>query len=111
MVGSISDFLAIYSEFRTLEESKVASSLQSAELYCPPKWGKYRKQGVYLITAHRLTMEWLQKGAVASTAIAQAKGSASGNTMKSDSWLEGSVYGQEYIQLRKSLPMTTGFAI
>ena len=106
----ISQFLAQYDEFRTLEEDKVKAALTDAEAYCSSCWGSRRQQGL-LVAAHILTLRWLQMGAVASTAVVQAKGTQAGNTMASaDSWFHQSSYGQQFLQLRHSI-VVTGFPL
>lgn len=107
----ISQFLAQYDEFRTLEEDKVKAALVDAEAYCPQCWGSKRQQGLFLVAAHILTLRWLQMGAVASTAVVQAKGTQAGNTMASaDGWFHQSSYGQQFLQLRLSI-VVTGFPL
>ncbi len=104
---TVSQFLAEYDEFQSLNESKIQSVIKSASDFCPVEtWGQKHNTAVGLITAHILTMRWLQVGAIAASAVQNAKGKDVGNRMESDSWLTGSVWGQQYLQLRRGLPVS-----
>jgi hypothetical protein len=106
-----SAFLAEYDEFQTLSEPKIRLAITSAIAYCPVEvWGLNYSQAVSLVTAHILAMRWLQVGAIASSSVQNAKGRDSNNRMDSDSWLTGTVWGQQFLQLRQSLPVS-GFVV
>lgn len=110
MIGDASDFLTRYPEFQSLEINQINRALQDARSYVNKKWGKDYYQGLFSAAAHILALRWLQTGAIASTAVAQAKGNQSGNTMQSGDWFSQTVYGQQYAQLRKSV-VTTGWVV
>lgn len=106
-----STFLANYDEFQILEESKIQGAINEAIAFCPfDVWGCNHNQALSLIAAHILTMRWLQVGAIAASAVQNAKGRDGSNRMDSDSWLTGSTWGQQYLQLRRSLPVS-GFIV
>lgn len=102
-----SQFLANYDEFQSLDESKIQAAINDASAFCPKDvWCSNHDQAVSLVTAHILTMRWLQVGAIAANAVQNAKGRDASNRMDSDSWLTGSVWGQQFLQLRRSLPVS-----
>lgn len=105
-----SEFLARHDEFQSLEESKIQAAIHEAMAFVPiDTWGvTYYVQGVYLITAHILAMRWLQVGAIASSAVQNAKGKSTSNSMESSDWLAGTVWGQQFLQLRRGV-VVTGF--
>ncbi|ALF52242.1 hypothetical protein ACX27_04250 [Nostoc piscinale CENA21] len=106
-----SDFLANYDEFQTLEESKIQAAINEAAVFCPADvWQDKRALAVSLVTAHILAMRWLQIGAIAASAVQNAKGKDANNRMDSDSWFTGTVWGQQYLQMRRGLPVS-GFVI
>lgn len=108
---SPSDFLSQYDEFKSLPESKVQAALEEASDFCPiDKWGEKYNRAVALIAAHILAMRWLQVGSIAASAVQNAKGRDSSNRMDSDTWLTGTVWGQQFLQLRKSIPVS-GFCV
>jgi hypothetical protein len=104
-----STFLAEYDEFQTLSEPRIQSAITQAIAYCPAEtWGILHNQAVSLVTAHILAMRWLQVGAIAASSVQNAKGRDASNRMDSDSWLTGTTWGQQFLQLRQGLP-TCGF--
>ena len=99
-------FLAEYDEFQTLSEPRIQSAITQAIAYCPVEaWGSNHSQAVSLVTAHILAMRWLQVGAIAASSVQNAKGRDASNRMDSDSWLTGTVWGQQFLQLRVGLPV------
>ncbi|MEW6494502.1 MAG: DUF4054 domain-containing protein [Cyanobacteriota bacterium] len=101
-----SAFLAEYDEFQTLSEPKIQSAILQAIVYCPlHAWGELHSQAVFLVTAHILAMRWLQVGAIAASSVQNAKGRDASNRMDSDSWLTGTTWGQQFLQLRQGLPV------
>ncbi len=99
-----SGFLANYDEFQSLEESKIQAAITEATAFVSADaWGANYNQAVSLITAHILAMRWLQVGAIAASAVQNAKGRDGGNRMDADSWLTGTAWGQQFLQLRKGL--------
>lgn len=106
----ISEFLALYSEFKTLEEVKVRGALTQAASFTHPGWKDKQVQGTYLAAAHILTVRWKQIGAIAANAVVQAKGSNSADNITCDSWFTTTVYGQQYLQLKRSIPVA-GFVV
>jgi hypothetical protein len=103
--------LGQYEEFKSLDISKVQAALDQALNYCPADvWRERRNHAIALVAAHSLAMRWLQIGAIASSAVQNAKGKSESNRMDSDSWLTGTTYGQEFIQLRKSI-IVSGFVV
>jgi hypothetical protein len=108
---SPSDFLGQYDEFKSLDISKIQFALEQASSYCPFEiWKEKRNQAIALVAAHSLSMRWLQIGAIASSAVQNAKGKSESNRMDSDSWLTGTAYGQEFLQLRRSI-IVSGFVV
>ncbi|MBD2364533.1 DUF4054 domain-containing protein [Anabaena minutissima FACHB-250] len=106
-----SQFLANYDEFQSLDEPKIQAVINEAATFCPIEvWGSRHNQAVSLVTAHTLAMRWLQVGAIAANAVQNAKGRDASNRMDSDSWLTGTVWGQQFLQLRQSLSVS-GFVI
>ena len=100
-------FLAEYDEFQTLSEPKVKGAIAQASDFCPIEvWGGKYNQAVSLVTAHILALRWLQVGAIASSSVQNAKGRDSKIAVGSDSWLESTVWGQQFLQLRQGLPVS-----
>jgi Protein of unknown function (DUF4054) len=106
---SPSDFLSAYDEFKSLSESKVQTAIDEARDFClQGRWGDKYNRAIALLAAHILAMRWLQVGAIAASSVQNAKGRDGVNRMDSDAWLTGTVWGQQFLHLRKSI-VVTGF--
>jgi hypothetical protein len=108
---SPSDFLGQYSEFESLDVAKIQTALDQASTYCPPDvWKDKRNQAIALIAAHTLATRWLQIGEIAASAVQNAKGKSTSSSSSNDNWFAGTVWGREFLQLRKSI-IVSGFYI
>jgi hypothetical protein len=106
---SPSEFLGQYPDFASLDIEQVSAALKQAESYCPADlWREKQSQAIALVAAHSLAMRWLQIGAIASSSVQNAKGKSDSGRFGADSWLQGTTWGQEFLQLRKSI-IVTGF--
>lgn len=102
-----SDFLANNDEFQSLSHSKVQAAINEAMCFVPMDvWGLKYGQAVSLLTAHILAMRWLQIGAIAASAVQNAKGKDARNRMDSDDWLTGTVWGQQFLQMRRGIAVS-----
>ena len=100
------EFLGIYDEFSSLSDGKISATINQAALFCPQDvWKINHKNAVYLLTAHILAMNLKQIGSIAASAVQNAKGTKSSIKLNSDSWLCGSVWGQQFKELRNTLPV------
>lgn len=100
------EFLDIYDEFSSLSDRKILASINQAALFCPQDvWKTNHKNAVYLLTAHILAMNLEQIGSIAASAVQNAKGTKSSMNLNNDSWLCGSVWGQQFKELKNTLPV------
>lgn len=108
MTVTVDEFLALYDDFSTVDRLKVQANLDfCARNYCKGKvWGATRKDAIMLRAAHRGTMLWFQTAQMAAAATAVSKGTAPANQVAVDNELLLTTYGREYLELRKSLPIT-----
>lgn len=94
-----------------MSESKITEAILEAKDYCPvSRWKDKQDRAIGLLTAHILTLRWLQIGAIAATSVQNAKGKFTDVPMYSDAWFNCSVYGQQFMQLRRSI-VVSGFVI
>ena len=113
MAPAYEQFIALYEEFEVLEKSKVIAHLEHvANNYCAPKaWGKKQQTGIMLLTAHLLYMKWQTQAQVGGAAAKISSGETPSMLNPTDKDLELTTYGRQYLELRNTLPRTTGFAI
>ena len=113
MVPAYEDFIALHEEFEVLGQQKVTAHLKYvANNYCAPRaWGKKQQAGIMLLTAHLLYMKWQTQAQVGGAAAKISSGEAPSTLSPTDKDLALTTYGRQYLELRNTLPRTTGFAI
>lgn len=131
-VVSVTEFVQRYPEFAQLPDSYLDTLLEEAEQDTPYSvWLTKQSRGIKLLTAHRLTM-WARSGAIALntgetgnvSGLGSILGSPTSLTASQDSnsvslgdpmagtapddheGLKSTLYGVEYLRLRRSLPLT-----
>lgn len=98
---TISDFLLRFPEFGEQATAVVAGALVEATNLTPSTvWGDHQTAATYYLTAHLLATRTMQIGNQVGTTSGSALGEG----------LQSTLYGQSYLNLRDSLPIT-GFAV
>lgn len=111
--ATASEFFAAYPEFANYDAEQVDSWLQEIEaIYCPATvWTEpvRQRRAVMLRLAHSMETHLQQQAASASmgSAISKGQGFSIGSA---GTPLEQTVYGQEFKELRRTLPTSTSFA-
>lgn len=104
---AVSDFLDAYDMFSSMSEVKIETAIRQAAMLCPPEiWGDNRTDGIHILTAHILSMYLEQIGAITASSVQNAKGTRSTLRMGNDDWLCATVFGQQFKELRDSIPVT-----
>lgn len=131
-IVSASEFVTRYPEFSALPASYIDVILGEAEQDTPYSvWATKQSRGIKLLTAHRLTMQ-ARAGAIAlqtgetgisgglgavlgtptSLSASQESSSVSfsdalaGASSSDDEGLKSTLYGLEYLKLKRSIPIT-----
>jgi hypothetical protein len=117
-VVTVSQFLADprYAGFDTFDEDLISVYLDDAEQdTLNPGWGTtLRVRGIKLLVAHWLTLgnataaDGMAPQNVSSISSSQGSQSLSyaDFTTENNAFLEATIYGREYLKLRKRLPVT-----
>lgn len=108
MLVEASEFLEQYQRFVNCSTEEVQRWLDLVEgNYCPAKiWGEEKaKNGIKLLTAHFLEMEWTQTAQTGSMATEVARGgTVSAPTSLGDDF-SLTTYGRQYLALKKTVPI------
>lgn len=97
-------FLTIYPQFSGVPLGAIQYQLDyAANNYCP-SWEEPKKtDATMLITAHNLSMGWLQQAEIASSAAGIASGSGSRSPSGSDNDWSLTTYGRQFLLLRDTI--------
>ena len=99
-VVTASQFLARFPEFTNVDTTVIEAVLAEVELVVPSSvWGDWQSMGIKHLAAHSLASRLTQMG-LQIGAGSQASGTG----------YQATLYGQEYLRLRDSLPIS-GFAL
>lgn len=97
-------FLSLYPQFSGIELHLIQYQLNFASNNYCPGWEEPKKtDGTMLITAHNLSMGWLQQADIASSAAGIASGSGSKSPSGSENDWSLTTYGRQYIALRDTI--------
>lgn len=97
-------FLSIYPQFATVEQHLINYHLKfAAENYCS-SWSEPKKtNAIMLITAHILSMDWIQQTEIAGNATNIASGGSVSNTSEKKSDWNLTTYGRQYLSLAETI--------
>lgn len=104
MIAS-NDFLVRYPEMKPVPLDLIEAVLVEVEQDCPlHTWKNKQGRAVMLLTAHILTLRWMQIGEIAGAAsvLASGGGGASAESLGQDD-LERTEYGLQFKRLRSQL--------
>lgn len=113
MTVTIAQFKASHPDFDGFTDVQIQEFLDLAAIECPATvWDNAtkRSRGIKLKTAHYLECLRAQQALSAATAQSVAQGQASLAAPSGESDLNSTLYGQQFKQLRKTLPKRIGFA-
>lgn len=97
-------FLSLYPQFSGVGLHAIQYQLNYAENNYCPDWNEPKKtDGTMLITAHNISMGWLQQADIASSAAGIASGSGSKSPSGSDNDWSLTTYGRQYLLLRDTI--------
>ena len=112
------DLVAAYPKFghpdTGFTEAEVLGAIAQARIVCPQRTGQEHTDRLLLLyTAHLLECEWQQRIQTAGAATAIAQGQAGQVGGNSGDFLDRTIYGQQYRELRDGWMrhITTGFVI
>lgn len=105
------EFKLNYRRFRQILDEDIQPILDRVErLHCSyDAWKDWQKDGIMLLTAHTLDLEYKQEADIGSLAGNVAKGQASGSLSSvSEDWLLLTPQGVEFKGMRDNLLVITG---
>lgn len=103
---TVTEFLIRYPELQPVPSQLIEIVLAESVQDCPPSlWSIKRDRGVMLLTAHILTLRWIQIGEVAGQAAMLASGSGGGGVEVSSGQddLDATEYGRQFKRLQSQL--------
>lgn len=104
----VTDFLTRYPNFSVVDAHIIQNTLDmSSEVFCAgTPWLEQpvkRELGVYLCSAHVLTMDWLQTSEVVGAASSLASGSPGRSPTATENDFQLTTYGRQYLAIKASL--------